>query len=146
MSYQIVVLVSWVAALWGIVSASRQQSSAFESIGRAKWKWVVINVVGLIPYLGLITAGIYAFLVFRQLPTRRWNIRQQFNPGGSRQARSANPSGYSRQPGAPAPQADFAANVFQPAPAQTVPCSACGASGRVGNDQACFPCGGKGYV
>lgn len=140
--YEILVFVGWVAALWGIISASRQQSSAFEAIGRVKWKWVVINVCGLIPYLGIVTAVVYALVVFRNLPNRAKNMRQQFGPPRSKSGVDQNPAGYNWQPGTPAP----VATVPSPAGSQGVPCSACGTSGRVGQAQVCFPCGGKGYV
>ena len=140
--YELVVFVSWIAALWGVISASIQQNSAFESIGRTKWKWVVINVLGIIiPYLGLVTAGTYGLLVFRNLPTRSRKIRQGFNP-----ASSQSPGGYDRQPSSPAPETGFTVNASKPAGQNGIPCSACGTSGRVSNDQACFPCGGRGYV
>jgi hypothetical protein len=143
--FEIVVFVSWVAALWGIISASRQQSSAFAAIGRVKWKWVVINICGLIPYLGIVTGAVYGILVFRKLPSRSKNVRQQFAP--PRSGVDQNPAGYNWQPGTPAPQVGFAAvGAATPAASQGVPCSACGTSGRVGQAQVCFPCGGKGYV
>ena len=145
--YEIVVFVGWLAAIWGIINASIQQSSAFESIGRTKWKWVVINVLGLIiPYLGIITASIYAFRVYRHLPTRSKKIRQLFSQARSQSTMSLNPEGYNRQQNSPSQQADFTANPAKAAEPSRIPCSACGTSGRVNTDQVCFPCGGKGYV
>ena len=123
-----------------------EQSSAFRSIGRTKWKWVVINVLGfIIPYLGLATASIYGFRVFRHLPTRPKKIRQLFSPARSEPTMGQHPEGYSRQPGSPAQQTGF--NASEPAePSRDFPCSACGTSGRVSQGQVCYPCGGKGYV
>jgi hypothetical protein len=145
--YEIVVFASWLAALWGIINASIQQRSAFESIGRTKWKWVGINVLGLIiPYLGLVTASIYAFLVFRHLPTRSKNIGKLFSQARSQSAMGQNPEGYNRQPSSPSQQAGFTVNASKPAEPSRIPCSACGTSGRVNTDQVCYPCGGKGYV
>ena len=143
---ELVIFAGWLAGLWGTINASIQKSSAFESIGRSKWKWVVINVLGLIPYLGLVTAGIYASRVFRNLPTRPGKIRQLFNQGRSQSAMGHNPEGYSGQPGSPSQQAGFIVNPPKPAESSRIPCSACGTSGRVNTDQVCYPCGGKGYV
>ncbi len=140
--FEIVVFVSWLAALWGIISASIQPNSAFESIGRTKWKWVVINVVGLIiPYVGLVTTGTYAYLVFRNLPTRSKKIRQGFSPSSSQ-----NPEGYNTQPISPAQETGFTVNAPRPAEQNRTPCSACGTSGRINGDQVCYPCGGNGYI
>ena len=143
---ELVIFAGWLAGLWGTINASIQKSSAFESIGRSKWKWVVINALGLIPYLGLVTAGIYASSVFRNLPTRPGKIRQLFNQGRSQSAMGHNPEGYSGQPGSPSQQAGFIVNPSKPAESSRIPCSACGTSGRVNTDQVCYPCGGKGYV
>lgn len=146
-AYEIVVFVSWLAALWGVISASVQKRSAFESIGHTKWKWVAINVLGLIiPYLGIVTAAVYGFRVFRHLPTRSGNIKQQFGRTRSRSAVGQNPPGYSQQPTAPAEQAGFAGSAPRPTEPGRIPCSACGTSGRVNTDQVCFPCGGEGYL
>jgi hypothetical protein len=140
--YEIVVLASWIAALWGVINASIQKSSAFESIGRAKSKWVVINVCGLIiPYVGLVTAGIYAFLVYRHLPTRSKKMGQVFSPARSQSMMDQSPGGYNQWSGADAQQTGYRA-----AGRQQIPCTACGTSGRVSNGQMCYPCGGKGYV
>jgi hypothetical protein len=140
--FEIVVFASWLAAIWGIINASIQPDSAFESIGRKKWKWVVINVLGLIiPYLGLVTTGTYAFLVFRNLPTRSKKIRQGFNS-----TRSHNPEGYNRQSSSPSQETGFTVNVPKPAEQNRTPCSACSTSGRVNGDQVCYPCGGNGYI
>ncbi|HEV3381072.1 MAG TPA: hypothetical protein VG142_08840 [Trebonia sp.] len=145
--YEIVVFVSWLAALWAIITASIQQSSAFESIGHAKWKWVLINALGfIVPYLGLVTAGIYAFRVYRHLPTRSSKIKQLFSPARSQSTMDQSPDGYHRQPNFPAPQNGFTANASKPAEASRIPCGACGGTGRVNKDQACYPCGGNGYV
>jgi hypothetical protein len=144
--YEFVVFISWVAALWGIISASRQQRSAFESIGHTKWKWVVINTCGLIPYLGLVTAGIYGFRVFRHLPTRRKNITRRFSPARSQSTMDQNPAGYNQQPSTPAQPAGFTVDSSKAAKAQRIACSACGTTGRVNEGQVCYPCGGKGYI
>jgi hypothetical protein len=141
--YEIVVFVAWLAAIWGIISASIQQSSSFASIGQTKRKWVIINVVGLIiPYLGIVTAAVYGFRVYRRLPTRSKNLGQLFKPERAQSTMEQNAGGYNRPPDFGAPQAGF---TPRPAASNQIPCSACGTSGRVG-DQACFPCGGKGYV
>jgi hypothetical protein len=144
--YEFVVFISWVAALWGIISASRQQRSAFESIGHTKWKWVVINTCGLIPYLGLVTAGIYGFRVFRHLPTRRKNITRRFSPARSQSTMDQNPAGYNQQPSTPAQPAGFTVDSSKAAKAQRIACSACGTTGRVNEGQVCYPCGGIGYI
>jgi hypothetical protein len=141
--YEIVVFLGWFAGLWGTINASIQKSSAFESVGTSKSKWIVINVLGLIiPYLGLVTASIYASRVYRKLPTRSRKIRQLYSQTRSQSMMDQHPEGYSSPP----QETGFAAATPRPAKSSRIPCSACGASGQVNSGQVCFPCGGKGYV
>jgi hypothetical protein len=73
--YEVALWTGWLASIWAILNVLSQPRAAFVTVGRTKRKWVVINVLGLIPYLGLITASAYYF-VWRRLPAKPRPIRQ----------------------------------------------------------------------
>ena len=67
----VAMLISWAVGLRAFLSALLIWPSRFRSIGRKKWRWVLITAFGRTPCLGIIPALIYVRKVRRFLPEVR---------------------------------------------------------------------------
>ena len=127
-NYTIAVLVGWAIAVWALCSVLFSDPDRFQSIGKSKWRWFLIELTAFIPYVGVIAALIYLFTVRVHFPPQ---------PKRASSPRTA-PSGY---PAGDAGRAPFSPPTTSPwAPAQRDPCRNC-SGGKV----TCSICGGRGW-
>lgn len=85
--FEVWIWVSWVMWLVAQLSSLFRPGSDFVKIGRHKWRWCAFNLIGICPYIGVVTSLVYRNVVARHLPARPdrshpVNVRPQ-NPGPS---------------------------------------------------------------
>jgi hypothetical protein len=162
-NYEIVVLVGWAIAIWAICSVLSSDSTRFSALGRSKRNWFFIAVAAFIPYVGIIAALCYLFMVRVHFPPKPKRPRQPRPAGNSGNSGNAGygGSGYggNRAGGGSPQQMNRQPPQRQRCTCQggTVACTscsggytdssrtqrhmACGGTGRL----RCQMCGGSGY-
>ena len=78
--YVIAVLAGWAMGLLALASTISHPAPAFRAAGTSRPRWLAINLIGLIPYLGLITASAYYLRVRTRLPARPRPVTMQRKP------------------------------------------------------------------
>ena len=79
--FSIAMYAGWFAALLALISASIKPSSDYRRLARYKWRWVAINILGVIPFLGLVTAAAYVRCVLFRSDAHRPITARVRNPG-----------------------------------------------------------------
>lgn len=141
------VLAGWALALCAIASVVRHSRSEFAAAGRSRSKWFWINVLGLVPYLGLIVPVIYWLSVSTAFPERPTRTRRPANWSSNGQGPSRGRGSSGGPSGTP---------INQPPQRQPctcsggkVPCYGCQAGWDhtgSGPPQPHIACGGKGTL
>jgi hypothetical protein len=138
--------VSWLAALLALISASIKPQSDYRHLARYKWRWVAINLLGVIPFLGLVTATAYVRCVLLRSDAHR--------PIGARVRNPGEPAPL-RPPRRPAGSSSGGSYQFRwpnsSGSAGPVRCGVCNGRGwhysdGQGNKMTCYKCGGRGYL
>jgi hypothetical protein len=146
------VLTTWVAALWGIGSITFSEPSKFRNLGKSKGKWFLIEVLGFIPYFGLIVTLTYVVKVRIHFPPKPPRPVRPSNSRSTRPSQTGSGSGSSVGSTSPRPVS------YEPLPRQRcgggcnngrVPCYGC-QSGWVtdysGATVSHPACGGRGSM
>jgi hypothetical protein len=145
--FEIAVFVGWAFCICSLISVARHSSSEFRSIDRSRGRWFWINALGVVPYLGIVTALTYFFSVSVRFPEKPRTIHQP-KPGST--GRPQRPAGQGTQ--------RYQASAPRPLPKPN--CTRCGGSGRMsdtfcngsgrqlvnGEDVPHFTCSGSGIV
>jgi hypothetical protein len=142
--FEIAVFVGWAGCILSLISVVRHSSSEFNSIGRSRSRWFWINILGVVPYLGVLTALSYFFSVIVNFPEK---------PKTASRPRPRSSSQHQQPPGQST--RGYQAPTSWPKPL----CTGCGGSGRMtchcgGSGKAVinnevvpdFACGGSGKV
>jgi predicted RNA-binding Zn-ribbon protein involved in translation (DUF1610 family) len=156
--FEIYLLVGWAFALASVVDVLMQPAAAFAAVGRSKWRWLLIELLGGV-LAGVFTWAWYAFAVrpgvVRAGGRRGWLAVAvpvavlRFlgslggGSGGSGGQRSRRPPERFEMPSTPAES-----------PASRLPCTQCGGSRMLAclecrytaDGLVCNVCGGRGQV
>jgi len=131
----------WISAILGLTafwSALIRWPSGFRSIGRKKWRWVLITAFGLTPYLGIVPALIYLLKVKPRLPASSNPISEGLRESARRSKEQAPTApyrssqggeGYNRRPASSTQQRGSASPLSKPSPRIKIACGRCGATG-----------------
>jgi hypothetical protein len=68
--FEIAVLAGWLLCIISLVSVGRHPTADFQGIGRSRWRWALISLLGIIPYVGIFTSVAYFFKVSIRLPKK----------------------------------------------------------------------------
>ncbi len=68
--FEIAVLAGWLLCIISLVSVGRHPTADFRGIGRSRWRWALISLLGIIPYVGIFTSVAYFFKVSIRLPQK----------------------------------------------------------------------------
>jgi hypothetical protein len=152
--FEIAVFVGWAGCICSLISVARHSSSEFQSIGRSRSRWFWINVLGLVPYLGIITTLSYFVIAGLLFPDKPRTAKQP-RPGSSgqpQQPTGQNAGGYQGSSRGPSSSAQWQMpkpNCTRCGGNRTVSCNRCGGSGKArinGEMVPDFTCSGSGKV
>jgi hypothetical protein len=136
----IAVALGWLLALCGLVDVLLQPSGPFGATQRRKRDWLLIELLGAIPFAGYLTWGFYAARVRPALVGAggrrpRAVLRAIGNAIASWERRAKGPP---TPPTRPVRSHEHTHQPFEPERPSTKPCGGCGGSGRL----TCFSCNG----
>lgn len=166
--FQVYLLLGWLVGLAGLFDVALQPRAAFSGAGHSKWRWLLIELVGLLP-AGLFTWAVYALTirpkVVRSGGRRPRKILRGLLEVMSEAARSDTSGGTQTGQAPPNSQPDPShSQQFDPwrapalpsgprrcpaacTPPGRAPCPECGRSGKVvgpgGTTIACPVCHGR---